>query len=305
MRIASIIAAGALGLGASVALANEVDVEGGQTNVALDTELLLSAAGLEITGISPEVIAPGDLPDSVAFPINPRDASAPLLPTTFTYTAPDLAPFSGAIEHEGKITFNDAVTVGNFTIGFDGARVGTLGGLASGFFVASTAGTEAVLFDLELTGATTGAAFLEVSANLLVSPEFAGLLNELGLTMDDLSGADVGDALVDGQTGCSAVDINDNGRVNFGDYIRFLRQFKRDRDAADFDGSGDLDRADLIGFLTRFVDCLERERLIKRIYKRHGDDMGEDDRDDDRRDDRRGGDDGERDRDEDDDDDDD
>lgn len=280
MRIASVLAAGVIGLGASVASAYQVDVEGGQTSVALDTELLEAATGLVVTGASDAVIIPGTLAESVAFPINARDAESPLLPTTFSYDAPELAPFSGAIEHEGTITFNDAITVGNFTIGFDGARAGSLGGLASGFFVASNTAVEAILFDIELTGATTGAAFLEVSGNLLVSPEFAQILIDLEATADDLSGADVGDALVEGDTGCSAVEVSGNGKINFGDYARFLRFYVRDRAEADFDGSGDINRRDLFGFLRQFIDCVQRDRWARKIYKRHGDDM-DDDRDDD------------------------
>ena len=41
----------------------------------------------------------------------------------------------------------DTVEVGNFTIGFDANRVG---GNISGFFVESTTGVEAILFDVGL-----------------------------------------------------------------------------------------------------------------------------------------------------------
>ncbi|MEQ8839074.1 MAG: hypothetical protein RID07_19870, partial [Lacipirellulaceae bacterium] len=135
------------------------DVIGGQTNVLLDTGALASAASLNLSGVSGDVIAPGDLgAGSVAFPINARDAAAPQLPTTFSYATGTLAPFSGAIEHTGEVFFDtddsdgttsmDAI-VGDFTIGFDAARVGTLSGLASGFFVESTTGIAAILFDIE------------------------------------------------------------------------------------------------------------------------------------------------------------
>ncbi len=119
-------------------------VNGGQTNVLLDTALL-SSVGLDLSGVSPDVIVPGDLGmDSVAFTINPRTGSDP---TTFAYELFSLAPFSGTIEHTGSVFFNmDALEVGNFSIGFDAARVV---GDNSGFFVESTTGLLAILFDIE------------------------------------------------------------------------------------------------------------------------------------------------------------
>lgn len=184
----------------SPAAADTSFVNSGQTNVLLDTAALETAASLSLSGVSDAVIAPGSLGDgSVAFPINPRTASAPLLPTTFAYDSDDfLGTFSGAIEHEGSVLFNsDSVEVGNFTIGFDGARAGTLGGAASGFFVESTVGIAAILFDIENPSslAATGSS-LDIAANLLVSPEFAGFLQQNSLASSDLSGVDVGDALV-------------------------------------------------------------------------------------------------------------
>jgi hypothetical protein len=175
-------------------------IVGGQTNVLLDTATLSSAASLELSGVSPEVIAPGELGDaSVAFGVNPRDAAPPLFPTTFAYEPSDfLGTFSGTIEHSGSVFFNDdAVEVGNFTIGFDAARAGTLGGNASGFFVASTVGIAAILFDIENPSALSATeSDLNVAADLLVSPEFGEFLFTNGLSTANLAGADVGDALV-------------------------------------------------------------------------------------------------------------
>lgn len=183
----------------SIASAGLVEINSGQTSVLLDTATLSSAAGLDLSSVSSEVIAPGSLgPDSVAFGINARDAAS--LPTTFAYDPSDfLNTFSGTIEHTGSVFFNsDAVEVGNFTIGFDAARAGTLGGLASGFFVESTTGIAATLFDIENPSTLTPtAADLTIEANLLVSPEFATFLQDQGLASTDLSGADVGDALVE------------------------------------------------------------------------------------------------------------
>ena len=190
------IATGAAALSlAGVAHAQEFDVIGGQTSVLLDTATLSSAASLDLSGVSGPVIAPGNLGmDSVAFPINSRSASS--LPTTFSYDS-GLSAFSGSIEHMGSVLFNsDTVEVGNFTIGFDAARVG---GDRSGFFVESTAGIAAILFDVanpnSVVADNTG---LTIDSDLLVSSEFNAFLNDQGLASSDLTGADVGDALVQG-----------------------------------------------------------------------------------------------------------
>jgi len=173
--------------------ANAVPITGGQTNVLLDVPLLASV-GLVLSGVSGPVIAPGNLgAGSVAFPINARDATAPALATTFDYTAGTLAPFSGTIEHSGSVLFNGGtLEVGNFTIGFNAARQSAT---ASGFFVADNVTFVGVpLFDVgipSLLSATPD--FLTIAANLLVSPELAGVLKN-----EALIGVDVGDALVEG-----------------------------------------------------------------------------------------------------------
>jgi len=175
---------------AAPAQAAPVPVTGGQTSVALDGDLLESV-GLEITGVSADVIVPGTLPGSVAFPINPRSGGAGLN-TTFEYdpnTFPAPGSFSGTIEHTGTITFNDSITVGDFTIGFDPERVEDD---ASGFFVMDNVDLGAVLFDVAVTGLTPSQASLEVAGNLLISPEFAAALEGEGL-----AGVDIGDALIE------------------------------------------------------------------------------------------------------------
>ena len=173
--------------------AQDFDVVGGQTSVLLDTDTLSSAASLSLSSVSADVIAPGELGDmSVAFGINARDAS--MLPTTFSYDA-GLGSFSGSIEHTGSVFFNsDSVEVGNFTIGYDANRVG---GDRSGFFVESTTGIAAILFDVaapSFLDASAGGLIIE--ADLLVSSEFAGFLLDNQLASADLTGADVGDARV-------------------------------------------------------------------------------------------------------------
>lgn len=186
-RLAVIGTAAALtGFASTHALA--IDVTGGQTSVLLDTDLLSTAAGLDLSSVSPDVIVPGELgAGSVAFGINARDAAT--LPTTFTYE-PGLASFSGTIEHTGSVFFNsDTVEVGNFTIAYDAARVG---GDRSGFFVSSTTGVVAPLFDVGSPVVDPAdATGLGINADLLVSSEFAAFLGDTGLT-----GADVGDAFV-------------------------------------------------------------------------------------------------------------
>lgn len=183
----------------TTASAVNVEIGAGQTSVLLDTATLSSAASLELSGVSPGVIAPGAIEGSVAFPITPRDAAS--LPTTFAYDSTDfLNTFSGTIEHQGSVFFNaNAVEVGNFTIGFDAARAGTLAGAASGFYVESTTGIPAILFDIENPSTLEPTDLsLTVGANLLVSPEFASFLQSNGLATANLAGADVGDALVQG-----------------------------------------------------------------------------------------------------------
>lgn len=171
--------------------AQERIVIGGQTSVLLNADTL-TAAGLSISSVSGDVIAPGELGDgSVAFGINSRNGD---LPTTFAYTAGTLAPFFGTIEHAGSVFFNDdSIQVGNFTIGFDGSR--TAGGgadEASGFFVRSTAGVEEILFDIgNPTSLVADPTVLTIAANLLVSPEFAGILGNSAF-----AGANGGQALV-------------------------------------------------------------------------------------------------------------
>ena len=200
MKVNSLATGAALAIAGAItasASAGFVDIVGGATSVLLDTDTLSSAAGLDLSSVSPDV-GSGSLPNSVAFDINARDAAT--FPTTFSYD-PDnfLGTFSGTIEHTGSVFFNnDSIEVGNFTIGFDAARAGTLGGNASGFFVESTVGISAILFDIQnpstLNATETD---LTIGADLLVSPEFGTFLLDNGFSSSNLEGADVGDALVE------------------------------------------------------------------------------------------------------------
>ena len=189
MRFSLLLAAIFVVSAASFTHAQQRFVTGGQTNVLLDTATL-SSVGLDLSSVSSDVINPGDLgAGSVAFGINARTDSPA---TTFAYEIFDLAPFSGTIEHQGSVFFNaDTIEVGDFSIGFDATRVNATN---SGFFVESTTGLEAILFDVETpTSLNAGASVLEIEADLLVSAEFAGVLGDANLT-----GADVGDALISG-----------------------------------------------------------------------------------------------------------
>lgn len=174
--------------GATVtASADFVQTVGGQTNVLLDLALLQAAANLELTGVSDGVITPGNLgANSVAFVITPPTSAE--LPSTFQYDAKDFfGTFSGSINHRGSITFNNAVTVGNFEILFD-----------NGFKVADRVSGLGVLFDVAITGANPTAETFNATGNLLVSSNFAALLLQLGLAQTNLTGADVGDASIQG-----------------------------------------------------------------------------------------------------------
>lgn len=185
-----IIAAAVLG---SASSAMAVDVIGGQTSVALNFKALESAAGLTLSSVSGDVISPGDLPGSVAFGINSRSDTPG---TTFSYDPSDfLASFSGTIEHTGSVLFNaDTISVGDFSIGFDASRIA---GDASGFFVESTSGLAAILFDVAGPSSLTATADeLSIQADLLVSNEFATILLNEGLASSDLTGVTVGEALV-------------------------------------------------------------------------------------------------------------
>ena len=169
--------------------ATTVQVEGGQTSVLFGNGAL-ETLGLCITSVTPNQM--GDLgPNSVAFGINPRNAIGDAIDTTFIYDSPSFAPFSGAIEHSGRVQFNDSIEVGDFTIrAADDRPDGT-----SGFVVESTYGLAAILFDIADPIIEAFDNSLVISANILVSPELAGVLGNL-----DFAGVDAGMALVNAKS---------------------------------------------------------------------------------------------------------
>lgn len=164
----------------------EFSVESGVTSVFLDLDLIESATGLALTGVDSEA-APFSEDFQVGFAINDD--------TDFSFTADPFTPVGGTIEHDGTITFNEGITVGDFSIGFDAGRVSES---ASGFFVADTVEGNGldILFDIGTPGVleTTDTELTIAEADLLLAPEFA---DALGLS--DLTGADVGNARVDAQ----------------------------------------------------------------------------------------------------------
>jgi hypothetical protein len=168
-------------------------IVGGQTTVQL-TPTVLSSAGLTVSGYSPEVIIPGILADSIAFPIN--SPSAPIRPTTFVFdpaTFPAPGSFSGEVNHEGSVFFNtNTLEVGDFTIAFDAARQGTLSGQASGFYVQSNAGINGILFDLTAPDVVTTPTGVKATSDLLISPEFGMALVNMAITNFNLRGFTVG-----------------------------------------------------------------------------------------------------------------
>ncbi|HHP7232513.1 MAG TPA: hypothetical protein ACFCUY_16840, partial [Xenococcaceae cyanobacterium] len=190
-------------------------IQDGTTSVALDTELLQTAAGLNLTGtngteepVSEQFAVGFDITEESDFAYNQQDG--------FT-------PVAGEIEHTGTVTFNSEIgeiTVGNFRIGFNAERQTDN---TSGFFVQNTvdgavaAGT--ILFDVSNPDSLEADSdSLDVGqSDLLVAPEFAEILQDNNLASDNLTGADVGDAVINATT-----DINDDPDLDT-DIFRFRR----------------------------------------------------------------------------------
>jgi hypothetical protein len=169
-------------------VAGRATVRSGTTSVALDTTLLESAAGLTLSSANSAGTAANGF--AVGFPISPD--------TDFTYDTSPFAVQRGAIRHTGTVGFNDnAIIVGNFEIDFDPNRAT---GDNSGFFVRDTVGGLGILFDVASPQglSASDSAFTVTSSDLVVSPEFAQVLLAQNLATADLTGADVGDARIDG-----------------------------------------------------------------------------------------------------------
>ncbi|EKQ67788.1 PEP-CTERM putative exosortase interaction domain-containing protein [Leptolyngbyaceae cyanobacterium JSC-12] len=184
LGVATAAAVSAVVMPAEQAAAATFQLVSGVTSVSLDLPTLESV-GLRLTGAT-GTVPPVSSDFLVGFTITPA--------TTFTFTTDGgFAPVSGTIEHTGSVTFNNALTVGNFSIGFDPARAV---GAASGFFVRDTITTGAALFDVAAPSTLSfneSTLRLDLVSNLLVSRELAGVLGNTGLV-----GAKVGAASING-----------------------------------------------------------------------------------------------------------
>ncbi len=153
------------------AKASIFQVESGVTSVYHDLSFLRSI-GLDLTGTN-NTTKPINNNFVVAFNITPS--------TNFTFSdANGLTPLSGTIEHTGTVTFNNQITVGNFSIGFDPKRAINN---ASGLFLKDTVSLNTILFDLSApeTIALDDKSLTLTSVKLLFSSEFAGILGNSNL----------------------------------------------------------------------------------------------------------------------------
>lgn len=176
-------AATAAVLAPAPASAATLQLVSGVTSVNLDLQTL-SSVGLNLTG-SNNTVPPVSSSFLVGFEITPA--------TTFAFNhAGGFTPLGGTIEHTGSVTFNNQLTLGNFSIGFDPQRVL---GQASGFFVRDTLTLGAILFDVAVPSRVDlSGSDLTIEGDLLVSPELAGVLGNRGL-----AGADIGEASINSQ----------------------------------------------------------------------------------------------------------
>ena len=165
-------------------------VVAGVTSLALDTAFFATA------GLAFEAATPTALPFSDQFQFGFEITDS----TDFQFDSTSFTPTGGSIEHIGDISFligGDAlVTIGDFSIGFDGDRVSDT---TSGFFVADTlenALVTDILFDISVPGSLVveNDELTLAEADLLLAPEFA---DALGLS--EAAGTDVGDTRVDAE----------------------------------------------------------------------------------------------------------
>lgn len=146
-------------------------VQSGVTSVYHDLSYL-SSIGLNLTGTD-NTVQPINSNFLVGFNISPA--------TNFTFSdANGLTPLSGTIEHTGTVTFNNQVTVGNFSVGYDPTRATNN---ATGLFLKDTVSLNTVLFDLSTPEKLVfdGKDLTLSGVKLLFSPEFAGILGNPSL----------------------------------------------------------------------------------------------------------------------------
>ncbi|MDZ7995627.1 MAG: hypothetical protein RM022_001155 [Nostoc sp. EfeVER01] len=157
----------------------------GVTSIDRDHEEILSSIGLNLTGTN-QTVAPIPSNYLVGFNIDSL--------TNFTFSDKGgFTPLSGTIEHTGTVTFNNQITVGDFSIGFAPER--TVTG-ASGLVLRDTFSLNTILFDLNTPGlvAFDGQNLTIPDVQLLISPEFADILGDSKLT-----GLFAGTARIDAQ----------------------------------------------------------------------------------------------------------
>jgi hypothetical protein len=149
-------------------------VKSGVTSIDRDHEQILKSIGLNITGTN-DTVTPVPSNYLVGFNITPA--------SNFTFSDEGgFTPLSGTVEHTGTVTFNDQITVGNFSIGIEPGR--TVSG-ASGLVLKDTVSLNTILFDLGAPESTAldskNLTLTLANVQLLISPEFAGVLGKPNL----------------------------------------------------------------------------------------------------------------------------
>ena len=157
----------------------------GVTSIDHDHEDILRNIGLTLTGTN-HTVAPILSNYLVGFNIDSA--------TNFRFSDEGgFTPVSGTIKNTGTVTFNDQITVGDFSIGFASGRTVKN---ASGFVLRDTFSLNTTLFDLSIPQpvAFDGQNLTIPDVKLLISPEFANILGD-----SDLTGSFAGTARIDAQ----------------------------------------------------------------------------------------------------------
>ncbi|MCC5627594.1 hypothetical protein LC613_05290 [Nostoc sphaeroides CHAB 2801] len=157
----------------------------GVTSIDHDHEDILRSIGLILTG-SNNTVAPIPSNYLVGFNIEPA--------SNFTFSDEGgFTPLSGTIENTGTVTFNNQITVGDFSIGFAPGRTVKD---ASGFVLRDTYSLNTILFDLSLPEPVVfdNQNLTIPDVKLLVSPEFANILQK-----PELTGSFAGTARIDAE----------------------------------------------------------------------------------------------------------
>jgi len=194
-------------------------VQSGVTSVAIDGELLESAAGIVIVDAE-NTVPPVSEDFQLGFAITNE--------SDFTYEVDPFSPIGGIIQHSGIVNLTvdvgdplppQAISIGNFAIGFDESRISDNN---SGFFLADTLEDNGldILFEI---GNPASAAVAETAldlnnADLNIAPEFAAIINSLTIEDLDLTGVDVGDASINA---LSTPTAESAGYFNFNQFAEF------------------------------------------------------------------------------------